>query len=78
MDNKCTKYEGLFVFSDEETLKSHLNECEECRLEQEKMDKVSDLINEVNTGAIMISGNCSAEKSLAKFFIPCTNALASD
>ena len=47
MDKKCSKYEGLFVFSDEETLKSHLNECEECRLEQEKMDKVSDLINEV-------------------------------
>ena len=47
MKDKCTKYEGLFVFSDEETLKSHLNECEECRLEQEKMDKVSDLINEV-------------------------------
>ena len=47
MDKKCSKYEGLFVFSDEETLKSHLNECEECRLEQEKMDKVSDLIDEV-------------------------------
>lgn len=47
MENKCSKYEGLFVFSDEETLKKHLEECEECRLEQEKMDKVSDLISEV-------------------------------
>ena len=47
MDNKCTKYEGLFVFSDEETLKQHLEECEECRVEQEKMDRVSDLIDEV-------------------------------
>ncbi len=47
MNKKCSKYEGLFVFSDEETLNSHLNECEECRLEQEKMDKVSDLIDEV-------------------------------
>lgn len=47
MNKKCSKYEGLFVFSDEETLNSHLNECEECRLEQEKMDKVSDIIDEV-------------------------------
>ena len=47
MNDKCSKYEGLFVFSDEETLKQHLQECEECRLEQEKMDKVPELITEV-------------------------------
>ncbi len=47
MDKKCSKFEGLFVFSDEETLKKHLTECEECRQEQEKMDKVSELISEV-------------------------------
>lgn len=47
MDNKCSKYEGLFIFSDEETLKEHVAQCEECRAEQEKMDKVSALIDEV-------------------------------
>ena len=47
MGNKCSKYEGLFIFSDEEALQNHLNECEDCRLEHEKMEKVSDLINEV-------------------------------
>ena len=47
MDKKCTKYEGLFVFSDEETLKKHIEECEDCRLEAEKMEKVSGLIDEV-------------------------------
>ncbi len=47
MDKKCSKYEGLFVFSDEETLNKHLSECEECRLEHEKMQKVSELIGEV-------------------------------
>jgi len=47
MDNKCTKYEGLFIFSDEETLQKHLEECEDCRAEQEKMDKVSSLLGEV-------------------------------
>ena len=47
MNDKCSKYEGLFIFSDDETLKKHLLECEDCRREQEKMDKVSGLIDEV-------------------------------
>ena len=47
MDNKCSKYEELFIFSDKETLESHIAECEECRSEQEKMDKVSGLLDEV-------------------------------
>ena len=47
MDKKCSKYESLFIFSDEETLKKHIEECEECRAEYETMQKVSDLINEV-------------------------------
>lgn len=47
MEKKCTKYEGLFVFSDEKTLNEHITECEDCRLEHEKMQKVSDLLGEV-------------------------------
>lgn len=47
MDKKCSKYEGLFIFSDENTFNEHLQECEECRLEHEKMQKVSELIGEV-------------------------------
>ena len=47
MENKCSKYEGMFVFSDEETLNKHIQECDDCRLEHEKMQKVSDLISEV-------------------------------
>ena len=47
MENKCSKYEGLFIFSDDETLKEHIKECAECKKEQETMDKVSDLIGEV-------------------------------
>jgi len=49
MKNECSKYEGLFVFSDDETLRQHLLECEECRKEQETMDKVSELIGEVKS-----------------------------
>ena len=47
MEKKCTKYEGLFVFSDETTLNEHIAKCEDCRLEHEKMQKVSDLLGEV-------------------------------
>ena len=47
MDNKCSKYEGLFIFSDEAELKKHIEECAECRAEDEKMKKVSDLLDEV-------------------------------
>lgn len=46
MDKKCSKYEGLFIFSDEETLQKHLEECPECRAEHEKMQRVSELIGE--------------------------------
>ena len=49
MDKKCSKYEGLFVFSDEKTLLDHLQECDDCRAEHEKMQKVSDLISEVKS-----------------------------
>lgn len=44
---KCTKYEALFTFGDDETLKKHLETCEDCRKVQEKMDKVSNLLKEV-------------------------------
>lgn len=46
-EDKCTKYEGLFIFSDEDTLQKHIEECEECKKEHEKMQKVSSLLSEV-------------------------------
>jgi len=47
MDKKCSKYEGLFLFSDKDTLEKHIETCEECQQEHEKMQKVSELVNEV-------------------------------
>lgn len=47
MNDKCNKFESLFIFSDEKTLKEHVLACSECRKEYEKMNRVSDLINEV-------------------------------
>ena len=35
MDNKCSKYEELFVSSDDEALEKHIAECDECKAEQE-------------------------------------------
>ena len=47
MNDKCNKFESLFIFSNEKTLKEHVLACPECRKEYEKMNRVSDLIKEV-------------------------------
>lgn len=47
MKEKCTKYEALFTFRSEEELLEHIEECEDCRREHEKMQKVSELLKEV-------------------------------
>lgn len=47
MENKCNKYESLFVFSDEESLKKHLEICPDCQKEHSKMLQVASLAKEV-------------------------------
>ncbi len=47
MTEKCNKYEALFIFGNDETLQKHIEECEDCRKEHEKMQKVSELLKEV-------------------------------
>ena len=47
MKEKCSKYETLFTFGDEDQLNAHIAECEECQKEDETMKKVSALIQEV-------------------------------
>lgn len=47
MTKKCTKFEGLFIFADKETLQKHIETCEDCRKEQEKFERVSELLQEV-------------------------------
>ncbi len=47
MNNKCSKYEGLFIFADEKTLNEHVQNCGECKKEQEKFERVSELLQEV-------------------------------
>ena len=47
MNEKCTKYEGLFIFADEKTFEKHLKECLDCQAEHEKMQNISKLLQEV-------------------------------
>ena len=47
MNNKCNKYESLFIFSRDDDLQKHIEECEECKKEYEEQQKVSSLIGEV-------------------------------
>jgi hypothetical protein len=47
MNEKCNKYEAYFTFANEETLAKHINECEDCKAEHEKMRKVSAILKEV-------------------------------
>ena len=46
-ENKiCNGYESMYLFLNEDDFKKHLQECEECRKEHEKMQKISSLIQE--------------------------------
>ena len=64
-DNKCQKYEGLFVFSDEATFKAHLAECPDCQAEEARMQRVSELLQEVKPHFI------KERKHVAKLKIAC-------
>lgn len=65
MKEKCSKYESLFTFRSEEELLSHIEECEDCREEHEKMLKVSELLQEVRPYFV------KKRKSTAKLKIAC-------
>lgn len=45
---KCDKFEKLFIQEDETLLLEHIKTCEDCRIEYEKMEKVSGLVKEVS------------------------------
>jgi len=47
MNEKCSRYEELFISASKEELEKHLQECEECRKEHESQQKVSSLLDEV-------------------------------
>lgn len=46
MKKNCDKFESYFIFSNEEEFKNHIENCEDCKLENEKFEKLSSLIQE--------------------------------
>ena len=46
-ENKCDKYEGLFLFRNEEELQEHIKNCPDCKKEYEKHKNISNLVKEV-------------------------------
>ena len=46
-EKKCNKYEGFFVFQNEEKFYEHLKHCPDCQKEHEKYIQVSKLVKEV-------------------------------
>ena len=65
---KCTKYEALYMFGNEETLKNHVAACKDCQKEQEKMDKVSKLLREVKPYYIEKRKNFAKIKAACAIF----------
>ncbi len=69
--NKCDKYEGLFVFQTEEVLKEHIEHCPDCKAENDKYEKVSELVKEAAPVYLLKEKNkkIKAIKRLACCFI---------
>ncbi len=69
MNEKCTKYEALFTFRDEKELNEHIQTCEDCRLEHEKMARVSELIQEAKPYFIEKRRNTTKVKAACALFM---------
>lgn len=69
MENKCNKYESLFIFSKDRDFQEHLNECSDCREEQLKMLKISSLIKEVKPLYFKKERNSKIIKLAAAFLL---------
>lgn len=73
MKEKCTKYEALFTFRSNEELEQHIQECEDCKLEHEKMLKVSELLKEVKPYYKEKRGNLAKIKVACALFLLMTS-----
>lgn len=66
MENKCNKYEAYFTFSNEEDFQKHLQECEDCRKQFEKEQRLSELIKDSASTYNKLKQKNSLKKSLVK------------
>lgn len=65
---KCTKYEALYTFGNEQMLKEHIQTCEDCKKEQQELDKVSELLAEVKPYYIAKRKNTAKLKAACAIF----------
>ncbi len=74
MKDKCTKYEALFTFADEQTFREHIRNCPDCQAEHQKMQKVSELIQEAKPYFIQKRKNFAKLKAVCAVFVMCFSA----
>lgn len=68
MKDKCTKYEALFTFANQEEFEEHLKNCPDCQKEHEKMQQVSALIQEAKPYFKQQKRNFAKLKAVAASF----------
>ena len=68
MDEKCNQYEPLFTFRSEEELIEHIQNCPECQKEHEKMQKVSELLQEVKPYYLKRRKNFAKSGDMGRYF----------
>lgn len=66
---QCNGYEAMYTFLNDEDFERHLKECPQCAKEHEKMQKVSDLIQEAKTYIKQKRKNTRVLVSAAAFFV---------
>ncbi len=69
MAQECDKYEAFFVFAEEEEFKNHIENCESCRKEHQKMLKISSLVKEVKSSYLNNEGKKAVAKLTAVMFL---------
>ena len=65
---KCTKYEALFTFLPQDEFEEHIKNCPDCQKEHEKMQQVSELIQEAKPYFIERRRNIAKIKAVAASF----------
>jgi hypothetical protein len=71
MDEKCEKYEALFIFGSENELEKHIQECETCHQEHLNMQKTATILKEVKPYILQNKKSriVSLQKTAAGIFI---------
>ena len=75
-EKKCNGYESMFTFLSEEDFLKHLETCEECKKEHERMQKISNLIQEAKPYIKQKRKNSQILKAACAVFIICFTSMS--